>query len=237
MFKPINITSELKQNRSIEQNLIDEAHLLLKESALHGSRFNTFAPTVSDLIIDVNLLEQKDKDAIFSLREIKKFCVNYHMRFIAKKKYQVEIDKEAILKIYAFEEQYNVRIKDFFVIVSEDVNGLASETPSVLVFGKLAANSFYYFGSFGKELSKKRKVLFFPLRSIYAFTLYNFIPSVTISFLFPTAWLQTIAEVELSLRIWFSFHIYIALFGFSMFIGGLSNMRFSDTEWDNPFKK
>lgn len=237
MFKSVNITKELKDKRSIEQNLIDEAHLLLKESVQNGSRFNTFTPTISDLIIDVNQLEQKDKDAVFSLREIKKFCVNYHMRFIPQKKSQVEIDKKEILKIYAFEEQYNVRIKDFFVVVSEDVNGLASEKPSVLVFGKLAANSFYYFGAFGKELSKMRKVLFFPLRSIYAFAIYNFIPSFLISFLFPTSWLQTLAEVELSLRIWFAFHIYIALFGFSMFIGGLSNMRFSDTEWENPFKK
>lgn len=237
MFKPINIIKELKDERLVEQSLIDEAHLLLNKSLKKGSRSNTFKQASSELIIDVNQLEQKDKDVVFSLREIKKFCINYHMRFIPKSKYGIEIEKSVILKIYAFEEQYNVRIEDVFIVISENINGGASNKPSVLVFGKLAINSFYYFGFFGKELIKTRKVLFFPLRSIYAFVIYNFIPSFLAAFIFPSSWLHTMAETELSLRIWFAFHIYVALFLFSLFIGAVGNMRFSDTEWDSSFKQ
>jgi hypothetical protein len=239
MFQPVDIADELRKKRSSEQNLLDEAYLIVKEAETKGTRFSPPQKPLPDIFPDLNLLDRDDQKKIFSSREMKRFCVLFHMRFLPLKAagLRLELEKEIILSIYVFEEKYNVRIQDFFVMLTEEIDGMPGKNPGMVVFGKVATNSYIYFGCSGQKITTLRKIKFFPLQSIYCFALFNWLPAMVVAYLLPYSWLLTTSQAEWTLRLWLTCHTYIAFFGFFVFLGALGNVHFSENVWTSPFKK
>ena len=236
-FDDVNVKNELfKQKNETGNSLLNQVSAILSTSVkkdeevlyrLQNKPINT--------IIDSDIIAEEDQKNIFNLSQIKDVCLKYNLRFLDSSYFKPDFPYEAISKIKAFEQKYEVTIKQFKLVAPGEVFKLEDCNKDPLLFAQLAENRYYLIHQWGNDLKWYRAVLSYPFRSIFSFFTFLWLPALIIGFAIPFSWLQVDADLELNFRLYLTVFSFISLFFFSIFLGSTSHKNFSDLTWDSKY--
>jgi hypothetical protein len=235
-FKQINIKSALFEQKQKSNNVLDQVASILSASVqLDEDVLYRLQHHPVDQLIDVNTLDESDKLNLFTIKEIKNICLKYNLRFLDSSYFKSEFPYEAILKIKDFELKYNVKIKNFKVVAPAEVFKLEDCNKDPLLFAQLADNRYYLIHQWGNDLAWYRALVSYPIKSVYSYFIFLWLPAAIIAFSLPFSWLNVASENEFTLRIWLTVHSFIALFFFIIFLGSTAHKNFSENSWDSKY--
>jgi hypothetical protein len=235
MFSRINLLDSLKKERTNEEVLFEEVVDLLENSALKEEDILKRLKDSGNEILSISDLDEKEKNDVFTLPEIKKVCVKYRLRFLDSKHFTAEFPYEAILKIKAFEQKYKVKIDNFKIIAPDEVFKLQDINKDPLLFAQLANNKYLLIHQWGKDLAWYRAIKYYPVRSIYAYFNAVWLLAIAIALAIPFDWMKISPEYEIGMRLWLSLHSFIALFFFILFLGSTGRKTFSEDNWNSKY--
>jgi hypothetical protein len=235
-FKQVNIKSALFEQKQKSNNVLDQVASILSASVqLDEDVLYRLQHHPVDQLIDVNTLDESDKLNLFTIKEIKNICLKYNLRFLDSSYFKSEFPYEAILKIKDFELKYNVKIKNFKVVAPAEVFKLEDCNKDPLLFAQLADNRYYLIHQWGNDLAWYRALVSYPIKSVYSYFIFLWLPAAIIAFSLPFSWLNVASENEFTLRIWLTVHSFIALFFFIIFLGSTAHKNFSENSWDSKY--
>jgi hypothetical protein len=235
-FKQVNIKTALFEQKEKSYSILDQVSSILSASVkLDEDVLYRLQHHPVDKIIDIEKLDAIDKTNLFTIKEIKNICLKYNLRFLDSSYFKAEFPYEAIAKIKAFEAKYNVKIKNFKVVAPAEVFKLEDCNKDPLLLAQLADNRYYLIHQWGNDLAWYRALVSYPIKSVYSYFIFMWLPAAIIAFGLPFSWLNVSAENELSLRLWLTVHSFIALFFFMIFLGSTAHKNFSENSWDSKY--
>lgn len=235
-FNQVNIKTELLEQKQKNAGLLDQVASILSASIkLDEDVLYRLQHAPIDQIMDVESIEETDKVNIFNLNQIKAICLKYNLRFLDSSYFKSEFPYEAISKIKAFESKYNVKIKTFKVVAPAEVFKLEDCNKDPLLLAQLADNRYYLIHQWGSDLAWYRAIVSYPIKSVYSYFVFMWLPAAIIAFGMPFSWLNVASENEISLRFWLTVHCFIALFFFVIFLGSTAHKNFSENSWDSKY--
>ena len=110
--------------------------------------------------------DKLDKNKIFDLESIKKICIDFRLRFLDHKYFKNSLPKEAFLEISKLESAHNTILSDFKIMAPSKLFRLKN-TDDPLLFVPLGNNYFYLVHKWGNDLHPYRKLLMWPLKSLW----------------------------------------------------------------------
>lgn len=235
-FKQVNIKEALFDQKQKSYTLLDQVSSILSTSVKldEDVLYRLQHPPV-DQILDLNKLDESDQLNLFTIKEIKNICLKYNLRFLDSSYFKAEFPYEAISKIKAFEGKYQVKVKSFKVVAPAEVFKLEDCNKDPLLFAQLADNRYYLIHQWGSDMAWYRALQSFPVKSIYSYFIFMWLPAALVAFGLPFSWLNVAPENEFTLRIWLTVHSFIALFFFVIFLGSTAHKNFSENSWDSKY--
>ena len=235
-FKQVNIKEALVDQRQKSTGILDQVATILSASVkLDEDVLYRLQHHPIDQVLDVKALCEEDLANTFTIKEIKNICLKYNLRFLDSSYFKAVFPYEAISKIRAFEEKYNVKIKNFKIVAPAEVFKLEDCNKDPLLFAQLADNRYYLIHQWGNDLAWYRALISYPTKSVYSYFIFMWLPAAIIAFGIPYSWLNVAPDNELSLRVWLTIHSFIALFFFIIFIGSTAHKNFSENSWDSKY--
>jgi hypothetical protein len=235
-FKQVNIKTALVEQKEKSTNILDHVATILSTSVkLDEDVLYRLQHHPVDQLLDINTLDESDNVNLFTIKEIKTICLKYNLRFLDSSYFKAPFPYDAISKIKAFEEKYNVKIKTFKVVAPAEVFKLEDCNKDPLLFAQLADNRYYLIHQWGNDLAWYRALISYPIKSVYSYFIFMWLPAAIIAFGIPYNWLNVAPDGELSLRVWLTIHSFIALFFFTIFLGSTAHKNFSENSWDSKY--
>jgi len=235
-FKQVNIKDELFEQKQKSHTVLDQVSSILSASVkLDEDVLYRLQHQAIDPVMDVEIIDETDKENLFTINQIKSICLKYNLRFLDSSYFKSEFPYEAISKIKAFENKYEVKIKNFKVVAPAEVFKLEDCNKDPLLFAQLADNRYYLIHQWGNDLAWYRALVSYPIKSIYSYFIFLWLPAAIIAFGLPFSWLNVAPENEISLRLWLTVHCFIALFFFIIFLGSTAHKNFSENSWDSKY--
>jgi hypothetical protein len=235
-FKQVNIKDELFEQKQKSYTVLDQVSSILSASVkLDEDVLYRLQHQAIDPVMDVEIIDETDKENLFTINQIKSICLKYNLRFLDSSYFKSEFPYEAISKIKAFENKYEVKIKNFKVVAPAEVFKLEDCNKDPLLFAQLADNRYYLIHQWGNDLAWYRALVSYPIKSIYSYFIFLWLPAAIIAFCLPFSWLNVAPENEFTLRIWLTVHCFIALFFFIIFLGSTAHKNFSENSWDSKY--
>lgn len=235
IFDKVNITEELKRQRTKFPPLIEEVNELLFKSAQNDEEIVNRLKDIADKNSEEIKIADSDVQNIYSLKEIQNICITYRLRFLDSKHFKQQFPYDAIARITDFEKRYNTKIQRFKIIAPDKAFDLEDVNQDPLLFAQLGNNTFYLLHQWGTDLAWYRKYLFFPIRNIYTYFYSIIVLAFLFSFSFPFEWLQVQRDNEIYIRLWFAMHCTIGFFFFILFLGAISQSSFSSMSWKSKY--
>jgi hypothetical protein len=235
MLNKVNIPHELDKERARGQNLLDEVRELLHKEEQREAEILARLRHEGKELLREEVLSDADRKKVYDISEIRSICIRYRLRFLDAVHFKSEYPYEAISKIKAFEDEYGVKVEKFKIIAPEEVFDLKDVNSDPVLFASLGNGRYFFIHQWGNDLSGIRSLLYYPLRSIYTYTAFMWVPALLIAFGIPFSWLQVTEEHEMSMRFWLTIHTYIALFFFIMFLGSTAHKGFSENTWKSKY--
>ncbi len=236
IFDPLDIKQELIHERMKQQKLINDVHELLEEVDRKDEKIlQRLKKNESDHDLKI-VPDDADIQHVFSLEEIKRTCIRYRLRFLPSKFFKSEFPYEALMKIKAFENKYDVAVKDFKIIAPDHAFDLQNINKDPLLFAKLSDDSFFLLHKWGKDLAWYKKFLYFPLQNpvIFFITLLAFCAIGSLAI--PVQWMNVMNfESEVFLRLWLAVHFFIMTSGIVLWIGVSFSKNFSCNTWSSKY--
>ena len=235
-LKQVNIKDELQFQTQKTPTLLDQVADILSTSVKQDEDVLyrlQYAPIAQIMAIDA--LTEEDKPNLFTSQQIKHICLKYNLRFLDSSYFKSPFPYEAIAKIKAFEHTYAVTIKNFKVIAPAEVFKLEDCNKDPLLFAQLADNRYYLIHQWGNDLAWYRALVSFPVKSVYSYFMFMWLPAAMIAFGIPFSWLNVLPENALNMRLWLTVHSFIALFFFVIFLGSTAHKNFSENSWDSKY--
>jgi hypothetical protein len=235
-LKQVNIKTALLDQKLKSSTILDQvssilsASVKLDEDVLYRLQHQSIEP-----IMDIEAIDAADQINLFTLNQIKAICLKYNLRFLDSSYFKSSFPYDAISKIKDFENKYEVKVKNFKVIAPAEVFKLEDCNKDPLLFAQLADNRYYLIHQWGNDLAWYRALVSYPIKSIYSYFMFMWLPAAIIAFGIPFNWLNVAHENELSLRLWLTVHTFIALFFFIIFLGSTAHKNFSDNSWDSKY--
>lgn len=235
-FKQVNIKSALLEQKQKSSTILDQvssilsASVKLDEDVLYRLQHQSIEP-----IMDINAIDADDQINLFTLHQIKAICLKFNLRFLDSSYFKSSFPYDAISKIKDFESKYQVKIKNFKVIAPAEVFKLEDCNKDPLLFAQLADNRYYLIHQWGNDLAWYRALVSYPIKSVYSYFMFMWLPAAIIAFGIPFNWLNVAPEHELNLRLWLTVHSFIALFFFIIFLGSTAHKNFSENSWDSKY--
>jgi hypothetical protein len=174
-----------------------------------------------------------DESRIYGLKEIKKLCITYRLRFLPTKLFKNEVPLEAVNNVKAIERAKGEEIKSFMILAPSKMFKLEDVNKDPLLFAPLSDGRFYLIHQWGGDLSGMRKILAWPFK-----TLTNLLISIAVISLIAAALLPT--TILSSNPNYFNFY-RLAFFGWNLvFISSLVSyfwfalhQKFSVNAWND----
>ncbi|MCC5924855.1 MAG: hypothetical protein JJT77_13815 [Crocinitomicaceae bacterium] len=171
---------------------------------------------------------------VYSLEQIQSVSANYRLRFLPSHMFKGEIPSEAIAKVRQIEDANRTILNEFFIMAPGALFNLEDAQKDPLLFAKIGENQFLLIHRWGKDLHWTRKLVCYPLRSIYTFFISVLMLSTIIALLIPIEWID-FAMRSWTLRVWLVVHTFMALSGFFIFMGSVYQRNFSIAEWNSKY--
>jgi hypothetical protein len=169
-FKQVNIKTALVEQKEKSTNILDHVATILSTSVkLDEDVLYRLQHHPVDQLLDINTLDESDNVNLFTIKEIKTICLKYNLRFLDSSYFKAPFPYDAISKIKAFEEKYNVKIKTFKVVAPAEVFKLEDCNKDPLLFAQLADNRYYLIHQWGNDLAWYRALISYPIKSVYSY--------------------------------------------------------------------
>lgn len=241
MIKDIDIHKVLQNHQEGNAELQQDKLLLEAYSILNGTKnkstINEKFEYVSETIIlkELTITKKLDPKRVFTIKEIKKVSINYHLRFLDKRYYKTEIPYDVYLKCSAFELRTGKPVN--FKILTEASN-FKTENPKTqhLIFADLGNNEFYFIMKWGKPFSTLRKITSYPFKNTETVMVSVFVYALLITIITPTSLIITHSKAEgYFSMVRAAFFFYCVLFLSATFTYYIIALRrnLNVTEWDN----
>lgn len=181
---------------------------------------------------------QLDPARLYSIKDVKKTCVEYRLRFLDTKKFKGEIPHEAVSEIKKLERTLETELSEFKIMAPDSKFRLEDCDKDPVLFLKLSDSYYYMIHQWGGDLAWYRKLVMWPLRSFATLTTTIAAVSLLLSFMVPTEMLLGEAAAQsgfarVALFLWFLVSItsMVTYVGFAFF------KNVSVRQWNSPFFK
>jgi hypothetical protein len=178
--------------------------------------------------------EEINEEHLFTLSEIRSFCIKNRLRFIDSQKFKSEFPYESILKIKDINSFQRKDLRHFKVMCSEEsLKHPDSKMPCAL-FVKTVNENYYLIHHWGGTIDSKRKIKYWSLRNFEtAFSTLLFIV-LFITLIIPNRYLTTDSHVGYfsMYRAACFFHVLIIAIGFFVFRMLATNKKLSADNWN-----
>jgi hypothetical protein len=241
LFKGVNIRQELVKERELSEKkghslLKEAAGILQKASERDMALLQRLQTPNYDIPVDL-ALGKYDAARLFSAEEIHRICTRYRLRFLESNFFKNDFPYDALAEINRIEKENGVQIEKFRMIAPPGMFKLEDRCKKdPLLFAQVNENTFYLIHQWGTDLAWYRRLLVWPLQTIYSLAYTLFALSVLLTFIVPLDWIirnETNPEQIFYYRIAFFVHSLIFLMGFTLFLGLTFRKNFSESEWDN----
>lgn len=241
MIKNIDLYKVLqnhqKGNTEVEQEkLLLEAYNILNGTNIKSTINEGFDySSESNILNELTITKVLDAKRIFSINEIRKVSIDYHLRFLDSKNYAAEIPYNVHLKCSAFELRTGKPV--VFKILTEAHN-FKAKYPNTqhLIFADLGNNEFYFIMKWGNPFSTYRKITSYPFKSFEAVLVSVLISALLIAMITPSSLIITHGKAE----DYFSmaraaFYFYCVIFFAAVYTYYIVALRknLNTTEWDS----
>lgn len=241
MIKNIDLYKVLqnhqKGNTEVEQEkLLLEAYNILNGTNIKSTIKEDFDySSESNILNELTITKVLDSKRIFSINEIRKVSIDYHLRFLDRKNYAAEIPYNVHLKCSAFELRTGKPVG--FKILTEAHN-FKAKYPNTqhLIFADLGNNEFYFIMKWGNPFSTYRKITSYPFKSFESVLLSVLISALLITMITPSSLIITHGKAE----DYFSmaraaFYFYCVIFFAAVYTYYIVALRknLNTTEWDS----
>lgn len=237
MFQPADLIKEAavlrKKRQASGGTLVSEAHKILKKDLFAENKIlqNLSLYKTSVLVADE---EDLDSSKILSLEEIKTLATLYRLKFLESKYFKPEIPFEVIGRLQNLNEDYKKHISDFYILSVPESFEKADTKEKAFVFLKTNYDNYYLLHNWGKELSKRRKLAYWPLRKFENLVVAVLIVTLIIDLSLPTR----LITLDRSAAYWSGyraaafFHLLIFNSGVTVYFTFAFARNFSSTVWD-----
>jgi hypothetical protein len=235
-LKQINIQDELLAYKQKQNTILDQVSSILSASVkVDEDVLYRLQHASVDPIMDVSKLDETDLLNLYNHHQIKAICVKYNLRFLDSVYFKSDFPYQALQSIKDFETKYHVKIKSFKIVAPAEVFQLEDCNKDPLLFAQLADNRYYLLHQWGNDLAWYRALISYPIKSIYSYFIFMWLPALMIAFGIPFGWLNVAPEGALNMRLWLTVHCFIALFFFMIFLGSTAHKNFSENSWDSKY--
>ena len=237
MFQPADLIKEAALLRNKTQasggTVVSEANKILKKDLFAENKIlqNLGLYKISVLVADEEDLEASK---ILSLDEIRNLATLYRLKFLESKYFKPEIPFEVAGRLQNLNEDYKKQIKDFYILSVPEGFEKANTKEKVFLFLKTNYDNYYLLHSWGKELSKKRKLTYWPLRKFENLVVGVLIVTLIIDLSLPTR----LITLDHSATYWSGyraaafFHLLIFNSGVTVYFTFAFARNFSGTVWN-----
>ncbi len=241
MMKKIDLYKVLQNHQTgntelQQEKLLIEAYNILNGTNIKSSiRENFDYSDESNVSRDLTITKVLDSKRIFSINEIKKVSIDYHLRFLDSKNYIAEIPHEVYLKCSAFELRTGTPV-DFKILT--EANNFRTKYPNTqhLIFADLGNNEFYFIMKWGNPFSNLRKLTSYPFKSFETVFISVLLTALFVTLIIPSSLIITHDKIENYISMArAAFYFYCVIFFAAVYTYYIVALRknLNTTEWDS----
>jgi len=231
----LNDLRKLANKRNEGDFLLQEINSTIQKAWFKSQNVfqNLFYYQQNDFLLNEDELDPKD---IFTLKEIKKICINYRMCFLDAHLFKNEIPAVAEIKIEYLNEKYRKNIQGLKILSYHEcfTNPFCKKNYGLL-FAPTENGNYYLVHTWGNPISSKRKWLYFPLRNFESLAVSLIVFTLIVDLILPThlITLDRTATYWSGYRLGVYFHLLIFFGGFATFIVFAFFKNLSNYLWDH----
>ena len=178
--------------------------------------------------------DKLDKNKIFDLKSIKKICIDFRLRFLDHKYFKNSLPKEAFLEISKLESAHNTILSDFKIMAPSKLFRLKN-TDDPLLFVPLGNNYFYLVHKWGNDLHPYRKLLMWPLKSLWNMIGFLLVVSLGLTYITPTSIFSKVDSWSVFWMIYF--FMFKAIASIVIFYAFALGKNFNKVIWNSKYNK
>lgn len=176
-------------------------------------------------------LDKLKAENIFQLHQIKALCVSYRLRFLDAHRFKGAIPYEATRKVARLQGEHDTTLQNFKILAAAKRFQL-DDAEDPMLFIPLGEGLYYLVHKWGKDLSRWRKLLVYPLQGVMPlFWTVNGL-SLLLTACLPLGWLGS--HHPGLWRVLAFFWFFKALSTLAIFLGPRLFVNFSSVLWDSP---
>lgn len=180
-------------------------------------------------------LDSIDVNRVFSEKDIRSVCIKYHLRFLHSSLFINSFPASVLRKIRWFNTLVNVPV-NYFIMAPAKAFSLKNKDSDPVLFAKVGDDKYYYLDKWGKDLHLLRKIVMFPLRSLFHLVLVLLGTSVVMASAVPENLLVNSSDAA---ALPYRFILFITLFFCFCAILSFSlltfHKNFSNKEWNSKY--
>lgn len=219
----------LNNHQSAINNLLSDSYE--KANARINTTLTDLLSSQSDTVIQTKYIELLDPTKVYDLSSIKSLCVDYRLRFLPSSLYKAEFPEQVIAEINFIKDETKIKFDDFFMIAPAEVFKLKNYDDPLL-FANLGNGYYYFITQWGNDLSKYRKLKYWPLRNLENLVITLFILSVFLSSIYQLSFGKFTDYGKTFIMTLFTFKSLIAIAGYIIISRGFN---LSSSSWNSKY--
>lgn len=216
-------------NQSVINKLLSDGYK--KADAKINSTLTDLLTSQSNTVIHNKHIESLDPKKVYDLSSIKSLCIDYRFRFLSSSLYKAEFPKQVIAEINFIKDETNIKFDDFYMIAPAEVFNLKNYDDPLL-FANLGNGYYYYITQWGNDLSKFRKLKYWPIRNLENLVIALFVLSVFLSSLYQLSFGNFTDYGKTFIMTLFTFKSLIAIAGYIIVSRGFN---LSSSSWNSKY--
>lgn len=234
----VNLEKELSRvQRSVTENLIEEANALLERERKHEERIwralGKSAPVSTFDALDISHL---NADKLYSLEAIRKIAIRYRLRFLPTKYYSGEYPVEAVSAIKELEKAHQTNLENLYIMAPKKKFVLGDCDGDPLLFARVGEDQYYLIAKWGQDLHPVRRVLLWAYQTPGHALFTALLATVILTFLIPAEWMQFANFKDVwAVRGMVFIHILVGILSMGIFFTMMYFRNFSDREWNSKY--
>ncbi|WP_299682151.1 hypothetical protein [uncultured Dokdonia sp.] len=180
---------------------------------------------------DIDLL---DKNRIFHIKQIKKICINYRLRFLDTKYFKGKYPQKALDEIKYLENKHNTSLHSFKIIAPSKMFVL-EKADDPLLFAPMGNGYFYLIHKWGNDLHPLRKLSMWPYKSFENLIVFIILLSIIATGIIPDGLFTK--EQDFSQDIMVFFFMFKSITAVVLFYGFALGKNFNTAIWNSKYDK
>lgn len=239
VFDKVNLEKALRGMREERKAKIESEVVLSEFKSLFEAdweREQRIARSINAGALSGELLPAQNlpEERIYELKDIKKLCLTYRLRFLSTRHFKNEIPREALAEAKKTEEAAGAEIKAFMIAAPASAFKLEDSNKDPLLFAPLDDGRFFLIHQWGGDISAFRKFVFKPLEKPLNLLITILAVSLVLSAILPTAAFSSAELGYLNFyRIGFFAWNVAFLSGMVSYFWFATNQKFSVNAWND----